>query len=178
MRASPSLEFCLNFGSWTSGSSRRPWRFSESGSRPGLTGLGPARYNERATNRIVRSSSKGNMETRKKQPSLQSGAKRKIIVNVTVTIFKEGDYLVAYCPALELSSYGRTVEAAKKAFSQAMDIFMEETEKRGTLERALLSLGWSLRLKPSCRYEPPFFMPNQSGRWTSWSRRCAFPAPH
>lgn len=78
-----------------------------------------------------------------------------VTVQVQVKILKEGDYLVAYCPMLELSSYGKTPEAAKQGFEGAMRIFIEETTKRGTLEKELLSLGWTLRQKPSCEYQPP-----------------------
>jgi predicted RNase H-like HicB family nuclease len=85
-----------------------------------------------------------------------SSVKKIIRVKVPVMMFKEGDYFVAYCPALELSSYDKTAEEAKKAFEQALEIFIEETERRGTLERVLLSLGWTLKQKPHCRYEPPF----------------------
>ena len=78
-----------------------------------------------------------------------------VTVQVQVKILKEGDFLVAYCPMLELSSYGRTLEETKRAFDGAMRIFIEETTRRGTLERELLSLGWTLRQKPSCDYQPP-----------------------
>lgn len=78
-----------------------------------------------------------------------------VTVQVQVKILKEGDFLVAYCPVLELSSYGKTLEGTKRAFEGAMRIFIEETAKRGTLERELLSLGWTLRQKPSCDYQPP-----------------------
>jgi predicted RNase H-like HicB family nuclease len=83
--------------------------------------------------------------------------KKNTRVHVPVSFYKEGDYVVAYCPALELSSYGKTEEAAKRAFGRAVSIFLEETQRKGTLERVLLSLGWSLRQKPSCRYELPLF---------------------
>jgi predicted RNase H-like HicB family nuclease len=79
-----------------------------------------------------------------------------ISVGVDVLFLKEGDYVVAYAPALELSSYGKTEQSAKKAFGEAMDIFLEETERKGTLERVLLKLGWTLSRN---RYDPP--------RWTA-----------
>lgn len=84
-------------------------------------------------------------------------ATRQITLHVPVKIFKEGDYMVAYCPVLEVASCGKTVEEAKRAFDGAMRIFIEETTKRGTLERELLSLGWTLRQEPSCKYQPPAF---------------------
>ena len=77
-------------------------------------------------------------------------------VGVDVLLLKEGKYVVAYAPALELSSYGRNEQTARKAFDEAVSIFLEETERKGTLERVLLKLGWTLSRN---RYEPP--------RWTA-----------
>jgi predicted RNase H-like HicB family nuclease len=79
-----------------------------------------------------------------------------VSVGVDVLFLKEGRYVVAYAPALELSSYGRTEQAAKRAFEEALGIFLEETERKGTLERVLLRLGWTLSRS---RYDPP--------RWTA-----------
>lgn len=81
---------------------------------------------------------------------------RAISVGVDVLFLQEGDYVVAYAPALELSSYGKTRVAAQKAFSEALAIFIEETERKGTLERVLLRLGWTLSRRS---YDPP--------RWTA-----------
>jgi predicted RNase H-like HicB family nuclease len=78
-----------------------------------------------------------------------------ISVGVRVLILKEDDLFVAYCPALELSSYGKNIEEAKDNFKDALQIFINETHKRGTLERALLSLGWTLKQKPQVNYKPP-----------------------
>jgi len=90
-------------------------------------------------------------------PIIYSMAKAKLIsVGVDVLFLKEGNYIVAYAPALDLSSYGRTLPAAKKAFGEAIGIFIEETERKGTLERVLIKLGWTLS---RIRYDPP--------RWTA-----------
>lgn len=78
-----------------------------------------------------------------------------ISVGVSVFVLKEDDLFVAYCPALELSSYGKTKKEAKENFSDALKIFIEETQKKGTLEKMLLSLGWTLKQKPQVRYKPP-----------------------
>jgi len=95
-------------------------------------------------------------------PKSASRRLAQVTVQVQVKILKEGDYLVAYCPVLELSSYGKTVEEAKQGFEGAIRIFIEETAKRGTLERELLSLGWTLRQKPSCEYRPPASLPGSA----------------
>ncbi|MBS4029527.1 MAG: hypothetical protein KGZ58_12935 [Ignavibacteriales bacterium] len=69
-----------------------------------------------------------------------------IIVSVGVALIKEGDSIVAYCPALELSSYGDTKKEARSAFEEALKIFLKETMQKGTLEKFLLKLGWSLNI--------------------------------
>ena len=62
--------------------------------------------------------------------------------SVEVQLIKDGDYIVSYCPALELSSFGNDEEDAKKGFEAALNIFFDELHKRGTLEKVLLNLGW------------------------------------
>lgn len=65
-----------------------------------------------------------------------------------------GQY-VAYCPALELSSYGDTEDEAQAAFEEALQFFVQDTAERGTLDKLLLALGWRLVKKPVAVYEPP-----------------------
>lgn len=76
-------------------------------------------------------------------------------VNVQVALFQEDGIWVAYCPALEVSSYGDEKEEAKQAFEEAMKIFLAETERKGTLEKYLLKLGWQLQQKPKPIYNQP-----------------------
>lgn len=78
-----------------------------------------------------------------------------IKISVPVFITKEGDSFVAYCPVLELSSYGDSIKDAKESFEDAIDIFLQETSRKGTLEKMLLSFGWVLRRLPNPLYEPP-----------------------
>ena len=80
-----------------------------------------------------------------------------ININVEVALFKEDDMWVAYCPALELSSYGDDKEEAKSAFEEVMNIFLKETDRKGTLEKWLLKLGWQLQQKPKPVYNQPVF---------------------
>ena len=78
-----------------------------------------------------------------------------ITVTLEVMLYTEGDYSVAYCPALELSAYGDNNKVAKNEFKNSLQIFIEETMKRGTLENELLSLGWVLQKVPKAKYKPP-----------------------
>ncbi len=80
---------------------------------------------------------------------------KKLTVQVQVFLIPDGNQHVAYCPALELSSYGSSPDDAKTAFAEAMEIFVADTQAKGTLEKVLLGLGWTLQQHPVARYEPP-----------------------
>ncbi|MFH1713143.1 MAG: type II toxin-antitoxin system HicB family antitoxin [Candidatus Jacksonbacteria bacterium] len=72
--------------------------------------------------------------------------------NLPVSIFKEGDNFIAYTPALDLSTSGKTFKEVKKRFQEAVQIFFEETSQRGTTEEVLAELGWTKRQK---QWSPP-----------------------
>jgi predicted RNase H-like HicB family nuclease len=71
---------------------------------------------------------------------------------VEVLLVKEGDYWVSYAPSLKLSSYGDSKEEAKKGFAEALRIFIDDTSRKGTLERLLIDYGWTLSRN---NYQPP-----------------------
>lgn len=71
-----------------------------------------------------------------------------------VTIFKEGKMFVAYTPALDLSSCGKTFKEAHANFKEAADIFFRECVRHGTLDDVLASLGWRKTSKPP-GWRPP-----------------------
>lgn len=62
--------------------------------------------------------------------------------SLPVSVLKEGKIFVAYSPALDLSTSGRTFEEAKAHFEEAVNLFFEEIIEKGTLEDVLLDLGW------------------------------------
>lgn len=65
-----------------------------------------------------------------------------LTVELNINLLKEDGVFVVYCPDLELSSHGDTVEEAKKNFTQVMDIFFEDVIARGTLDQVLEDCGW------------------------------------
>ena len=79
-------------------------------------------------------------------------------INIPLFIIREGKAFVAYKPALDLSTAGKTRKEAEKRFSQAVQIFFEETIKRGTLASALLDLGWQ---KTNRVWMPPIVVSNE-----------------
>jgi predicted RNase H-like HicB family nuclease len=68
-------------------------------------------------------------------------------------IFKEGSVYVAYCPELDVSSCGDTLEQAKDMLKEAVRLFIEETEKMGTLKVILDEAGFEL--DKNMVYVPP-----------------------
>jgi len=57
-----------------------------------------------------------------------------IPIDYDVIVFKENETYIAYCPELDVSSCGNSVEHAQKMLKTAVKLFLEETEKMGTLE--------------------------------------------
>ena len=77
---------------------------------------------------------------------IKTDGNRVVNVVLEVQLIKEGDYIV---------SYGITEDEAKEGFDGALEIFLQDTHEKGTLERVLLDLGWSLKKIPTVQYRPP-----------------------
>jgi len=67
-------------------------------------------------------------------------------------IFMENKTYVSYCPELDVSSCGYTIEEARKNLQTAVKLFLEESEKMGTLEAILEESGYKKK---------------KSGQWTA-----------
>ena len=59
-----------------------------------------------------------------------------------VEIFREGDLYVGLCPDLDVSSYGKTIEEAKRSVREALEAFVEECTTMGTLIEVLEEAGF------------------------------------
>ncbi|MBN2095484.1 MAG: hypothetical protein JW727_05530 [Candidatus Aenigmarchaeota archaeon] len=73
-------------------------------------------------------------------------------LKIPVQILRENDDFIAYTPAFDISTSGKSYEEAKKRFSELVEIFLEETTEAGTLETALEELGWKCVQK---KWMPP-----------------------
>jgi predicted RNase H-like HicB family nuclease len=60
-----------------------------------------------------------------------------VSIEFGMIVFKENETYIAYCPELDISSCGNTVEHAKEMLKTAVKLFIEEAEKIGTLEDIL-----------------------------------------
>lgn len=76
-------------------------------------------------------------------------------INLTSQIWKEGKMYVSYNPELDISSCGQTIEEAKKNLKEAIEAFLEETEKMGTLKQILKESGFVLEKK---QWQAPQFL--------------------
>ena len=76
-------------------------------------------------------------------------------LKVPVLFTQENDLIIAYCPALDISSCGETATEAKKQFSNAVSLFLEELEEMGTLDQVLQELGWQKQESKRNAWLPP-----------------------
>jgi predicted RNase H-like HicB family nuclease len=60
----------------------------------------------------------------------------------TEQLMQEGDMIVAYCPELDVSSCGYTVDEARRNLQTALRLFIEEAAKLGTLQQILSEAGY------------------------------------
>ena len=77
-----------------------------------------------------------------------------IKVQLPVLVFQEGESYLAFCPALNLSTYGDSVTDVKIAFVDVIKSYLEDGIKMGTLEQDLIAHGWQMQLNKKIA-EPP-----------------------
>ena len=59
-----------------------------------------------------------------------------------VLVFKEGKKVIAYTPALDISSCGETEQKARARLAEAVHLFFDELISMGTLDEVLEECGW------------------------------------
>ena len=65
-----------------------------------------------------------------------------IMKEFTSQIFREGKMYVGYAPELDLSSCATTESKAKKNLLEAVQLFLEEAEKKDSLQQILNEGGF------------------------------------
>ena len=80
-------------------------------------------------------------------------------VKLPISILREGKKYVAYTPALDLSTSGRSYEQVKRRFGEIVNIFFGELIKKGTLEEVLQDLGWK---RVQAKWNPPIVISQES----------------
>lgn len=75
-----------------------------------------------------------------------------IEVNLPVSLITEGNKVVAYTPALDISTAGKDEAEAKSRFSELVNIFFADLVENNTVEVVLTDLGW---VKEEQKWNPP-----------------------
>ena len=70
-------------------------------------------------------------------PELNLLGETMIPIEYDIIIFKEDETYVAYCPELDVSSCGDSVEHVKEMLKTTVRLFLEEAEKMGTLKNII-----------------------------------------
>ena len=76
-------------------------------------------------------------------------------INFTIQIFKEGRMFVAYARELDVSSCGYSKQKALKNLKEAVGLFLEEAEKKGSLAEILAEAGY---VKQDAKLKEPKFV--------------------
>ena len=62
-------------------------------------------------------------------------------VELTGEIWQEGSMYTSYCHELDIATAGRTFDEARKNLVEAVEIFFEETKRKGTFKTLLEEAG-------------------------------------
>ena len=84
----------------------------------------------------------------------QNRENAQMAVQLPVSFIEEGSSVIAYTPALDLSTCGDTREEAKQMFDEAVKIFFKDLVENSTTDDVLSSLGWTKQTQTS-NWMPP-----------------------
>ncbi|MBU6321683.1 MAG: hypothetical protein KGI78_00840 [Patescibacteria group bacterium] len=73
-------------------------------------------------------------------------------VNLPVSLIQEGEQVVAYTPALDISTSGKDEVEAKRRFGELVSMFFADLIENGTVDEVLSDLGWQ---KGQLAWNPP-----------------------
>lgn len=70
-----------------------------------------------------------------------------ITVNLSLIEFEEEGLHFVYSPALDLTGYGKTEDAARESYALAMEEFLKYTSSKESTLKVLERLGWTVSNK-------------------------------
>jgi hypothetical protein len=91
-------------------------------------------------------------------------------LKLEIALFVEGDFHVAYAPALDLVGQGKSNREAIESLLNVIRITLDWAKENDTIHKLLLQHGWTLKEKPSPVYQPPVFNSAQVKKNFSISR--------
>jgi hypothetical protein len=81
--------------------------------------------------------------------------KKLIKINLSLIEFEEDGSQIVYCPALDVSGYGKTEAEAMSSFSISLGEFFHYTTNKNTLASELKLMGWVIKKSKSKPMTPP-----------------------
>ena len=84
-----------------------------------------------------------------------SSGRNVVDCKLPIIIFEEDNCQIFYCPALDLSGYGKTEAEASTSFNENLSEYFRYTENKGTLAEDLRKLGWTIKKSLKKRATPP-----------------------
>lgn len=78
-----------------------------------------------------------------------------INVKLPLIAFEEDGSKIVYCPALDVSGYGRTDDEANESFAISLESFLSYSINKGTFLEELQKLGWKVKSMNQQLMRPP-----------------------
>ncbi len=63
-------------------------------------------------------------------------------IKLTVNFIRDQKQVIAYSPALDISTVGKSEPHAKKRFQELVHIFLKDISERNVVDEVLTELGW------------------------------------
>lgn len=81
---------------------------------------------------------------------------------ISFQVSKQGNRYIAYSPALDISTSGKTETEAKKRLGELVPLFFDELIEAGTLADVLAELGWKKEgVAKTASWKPPVIKSEQ-----------------
>ncbi len=78
-----------------------------------------------------------------------------INMNLPVIMFEEDGAQIVYCPALDVSGYGKNTDEANESFKTSLSEFFKYTLHKNTFISELSRMGWTIRKNKNKPMHPP-----------------------
>lgn len=81
--------------------------------------------------------------------------KHSVDIRLSLILFEDSENQIVFCPALDVSGYGKTEDEAFESFKVCLGEFFQYTFNKNTLRTELQQLGWKLRKSKTKPMIPP-----------------------
>ena len=84
-----------------------------------------------------------------------TSSSNQISVDLAIISFNEDDSTIVYCPALDVTGYGKTEKEALESFNVCLGEFFLYTTRKKTFVSELIRLGWKVKKNSPKPMHPP-----------------------